>query len=92
MKKFTEEESSDIRTGIIILVIGNIKDRHRHQRKGEGVASRQPDNGILRNRTGRAGRRHHSGSPARMATSGTRRNGHIPECRRIEATGGAECG
>ena len=24
MKKFTEEESSDIRTGIIILVIGNI--------------------------------------------------------------------
>lgn len=35
---------------------------------------------------------HHPGSPNRMATDGTRRGGHVPECRRIEATGGAECG
>ena len=35
--------------------------------------------------------RQRTGSPARMATGGTRRNGHFPECRRIEATGGAEC-
>jgi len=26
-----------------------------------------------------------------MATGGTRRNGYVQKCRRIEATGGAEC-
>lgn len=28
----------------------------------------------------------------RLETAGTRQNGHIPECRRIEAIAGSECG
>lgn len=52
----------------------------------------KPNNGLLRNRTGRIGRRHHPGTPARMATGGTRRDGHVPERRRIETAAGAEWG
>lgn len=39
------------------------------------------------NTDNRAG--HHPGTPARMAPGRSRRNGHIPECRRIEAAAGS---